>query len=149
MRHLVNGVETDLGEPGPVQVSEMGDRLLVRGPDGLASAAAVRKGDEVWISYRGRVAHIQPVRPGAKAGGAAATGEARAPMPGQIVDVSVSIGDTVEKGQKLLVLEAMKMQQPVLAPFDGTVDQLPVAKGDQVGEGDLLVHVQPSEPQSG
>jgi 3-methylcrotonyl-CoA carboxylase alpha subunit len=62
-------------------------------------------------------------------------------MPGQIVEVYVAPGDSVVSGQKLLVLEAMKMQQPVLAPYRGIVTQVPVSKGDQVTAGQLLVHI--------
>jgi 3-methylcrotonyl-CoA carboxylase alpha subunit len=62
-------------------------------------------------------------------------------MPGQIVEVYVAPGDRVMPGQRLLVLEAMKMQQPVLAPYRGVVTQVPVARGDQVAAGQLLVHI--------
>ena len=68
-------------------------------------------------------------------------------MPGQIVDVFVEKGQQVHLGQKLLVLEAMKMQHAVTAPFPGEVTALPVKKGDQVGEGQLLVHVEASHEQ--
>jgi 3-methylcrotonyl-CoA carboxylase alpha subunit len=63
-------------------------------------------------------------------------------MPGQIVDVLVAAGDTVSKGQKLIVLEAMKTQQPFNAPFDGTVITLNAVKGAQVKDGELLVVVE-------
>ena len=63
-------------------------------------------------------------------------------MPGQIVEVSVSEGEVVEAGARLMVLEAMKMQQPVLATVAGTVTRVAVAMGAQVAEGDLLVVVE-------
>ena len=63
-------------------------------------------------------------------------------MPGQITDVRVDLDEMVEKGQTLLVLEAMKTQQPLVAPFDGTVTHLNVAKGDQVSDGQVLVIVE-------
>ncbi len=142
MKRLVNGVEIDL-DPRSAEVRPAGDRLLVRTASGTRSAAAVRFGDKVLVSYRGRVFTIE--RAGAKrhSGGAVLTGEARAPMPGQIVDVLVAIGDRVETGDKLLVLEAMKTQQPITAPFSGTVERLPVEIGRQVAEGDLLVEIRP------
>lgn len=67
-------------------------------------------------------------------------------MPGVIVDVLVAEGDTVTKGQKLLVLEAMKTQQPFTAPFDGKVTKLPITKGQQVIDGATLAVVEVSEP---
>lgn len=68
-------------------------------------------------------------------------------MPGQVVEVFVEQGSRVALGQKLLVLEAMKMQHTVSAPFEGTVTKLPVSKGEQVAEGQLLVCVEPEHEQ--
>ena len=65
-----------------------------------------------------------------------------APMPGLIVDVLAAEGDAVKKGQKILVLEAMKTQQPFASPFDGILKKLFVAKGTQVVEGALLAVVE-------
>jgi biotin carboxyl carrier protein len=62
-------------------------------------------------------------------------------MPGMIVEVSCKEGDKVEAGDRLLVLEAMKMQQPVLAPLSGRVRSVGVAQGDQVEEGQVLALV--------
>jgi biotin carboxyl carrier protein len=63
-------------------------------------------------------------------------------MPGQIVEVSVNAGDLVSVGARLVVLEAMKMQQPVLAEREGKVSRIAVEVGSQVAEGDLLVVVE-------
>jgi 3-methylcrotonyl-CoA carboxylase alpha subunit len=65
-------------------------------------------------------------------------------MPGMIVDVLVAEGDSVVAGQKILVLEAMKTQQPFNAPFDGVVRKLNAVKGVQVSGDDLLAVVEPS-----
>lgn len=62
-----------------------------------------------------------------------------APMPGNILETSVSVGDSVTSGQKLVVLEAMKMENDITAPCAGTIAQVAVAKGDSVSTGDLLV----------
>ena len=70
---------------------------------------------------------------------AAAGGEpVKAPMPGTIMDVKVNVGDTVERGQVVIVLEAMKMEIPVVAPEDGTVASIDVAVGDAVEAGQTL-----------
>ena len=64
-----------------------------------------------------------------------------APMPGAVLSTAVSAGDSVTKGQLLLILEAMKMEHRITAPRDGTVEALHVAAGDQVENGQLLVTV--------
>ena len=70
---------------------------------------------------------------------AAAAGEKlNAPMPGTILNVLVKVGDTVTEGQNLMVLEAMKMENEMLAPKAGKVVQIAVTKGQSVATGDLL-----------
>ncbi len=75
--------------------------------------------------------------------GVAADGAIVSPMPGRIIAVDAAAGDMVREGQKLVTLEAMKMEHSLTAPFDGTVAELVAAVGDQVGEGMLLVRVAP------
>jgi biotin carboxyl carrier protein len=62
-----------------------------------------------------------------------------APMPGTVLQVAVNIGDNVIKGQTLLVLEAMKMENEIMAPTDGVVHELNVTQGVSVNAGDILV----------
>jgi 3-methylcrotonyl-CoA carboxylase alpha subunit len=69
----------------------------------------------------------------------AAEAAVRAPLPGKIIDLRVKPGDTVSKGQPLLVLEAMKMEHTLTAPADGTVKSVRYAVGEQVPEGAELV----------
>ncbi|MCC8428200.1 acetyl/propionyl/methylcrotonyl-CoA carboxylase subunit alpha [Reyranella aquatilis] len=70
---------------------------------------------------------------------ASADAMVRAPLPGKIIDLRVKAGDTVSKGQALLVLEAMKMEHTLAAPADGMVKSLRYAVGEQVPEGAELV----------
>jgi 3-methylcrotonyl-CoA carboxylase alpha subunit len=79
-------------------------------------------------------------RLGAAGGG---DGAVLSPMPGRVVTVDVRNGDAVSKGQRLAVLEAMKMEHALTAPFDGMVENLIVAAGDQVAEGVLLARITP------
>ena len=68
------------------------------------------------------------------------TGEAvNAPMPGNILKVNVKAGDAVKSGTVLVVLEAMKMENEIMAPKDGTVTQVLVSKGSTVDTGAPLV----------
>ena len=62
-----------------------------------------------------------------------------APMPGTINDVKVNVGDSVKKGQVLLILEAMKMENEIFAPNDGTVKAINTSKGASVNVGDVLI----------
>ena len=62
-----------------------------------------------------------------------------APMPGNILKVNVNVGDKVKEGQVLVVLEAMKMENEIMAPKDGTVTQVVVSKGSTVDTGAPLV----------
>ena len=62
-------------------------------------------------------------------------------MPGIVVEIQVAPGDVVVDGQTLLVLEAMKMQNPIQAEGDGTVDKIHVSVGDTIGSGADLVDI--------
>jgi biotin carboxyl carrier protein len=70
---------------------------------------------------------------------AGGSGEIRAPMPGKIIDVLVAVGDIVRAGDKALRMEAMKMENEIFAPVDGTVTEVAVQEGKDVEEGQLLV----------
>jgi 3-methylcrotonyl-CoA carboxylase alpha subunit len=105
---------------------------------------------EVRLSLRGVVYELIKPRPpgvdevgpgGADAGGASLT----APMPGTVVKVLVSEGDEVEEGQLLLVLEAMKTEQSVAAPYAGVVRSLPYAEGAGVPGGAVLAELEETE----
>ncbi len=69
-------------------------------------------------------------------------GEIEAPMPGKVTAVEVAAGNKVTKGQRLLTLEAMKMEHALNAPFDGIVAELNATAGAQVTEGQLLVRIE-------
>ena len=79
---------------------------------------------------------------GGAASGPAADGSLRAPMPGKIVATPAKPGDTVARGQPVVVLEAMKMEHALVAPFDGVVAEIAVAVGDQVTDGTVLATVE-------
>lgn len=68
-------------------------------------------------------------------------GTISAPMPGTINDVRVKVGDSVKKGQVLLILEAMKMENEIMASSDGTVKSVDVSKGASVSAGDALITI--------
>ena len=67
------------------------------------------------------------------------TGSIKSPLPGVILDIYVREGDTVKIGQKLIMLEAMKMENNINADKEGRVASIKVSKGDSVMEGDILI----------
>jgi biotin carboxyl carrier protein len=62
-------------------------------------------------------------------------------MPGTILDIKVKPGDAVKEGQILLILEAMKMENEIIAPSSGTIDTIQVSKGASVNAGDVLLSI--------
>jgi 3-methylcrotonyl-CoA carboxylase alpha subunit len=105
-----------------------------------------REGNTHQISLEGTTVHVDIIDPLAakrrrredETGG---TGTVKALMPGRVVRVLVSKGDAVRKGAGLLILEAMKMENEIAAPADGTVDELFVEPGQTVEAGADLVHI--------
>ena len=90
------------------------------------------------LLYRGE--SLRFVSPRAKVEDAAeAEGQIEAPMPGKVLEVRVKEGDSVTKGQTLVILEAMKMEQSLTAPRDGVVESVSAEAGEQVSEGQILV----------
>ena len=81
--------------------------------------------------------------PAAPVPAASGVGESiTSPMPGNILAVNVAAGDTVKKGQVLMILEAMKMENEIMAPHDGKVTAVAVTKGAAVESGALLCTIQ-------
>ena len=70
------------------------------------------------------------------------SGSLEAPMPGNIVRVDAKVGDTVKAHQPVVILESMKMQNEISAPFDGTVKAINCAVGDQVAYGEVLAEIE-------
>ena len=84
------------------------------------------------ISSNGEVQPIKPVKN---------AGAIHTPIPGQIINISVSKGDKVLIGQKLMVLEAMKLENVITSTIDGTVNNILVSDGDVVQQGQLLIEI--------
>jgi acetyl/propionyl-CoA carboxylase alpha subunit len=111
--------------------------------DGLGSVAyrGTWRDTDGLIFDRGWAWRVTEPRFTGVAGGSASDGSLRAPMPGKIVAAPVKAGDAVVKGQPIVVLEAMKMEHALTAPFDGIVGEIGVAVGDQVAADAVLAVV--------
>lgn len=116
LRITVNGIAYD------VQVEELGADAA---PAAVPAAPAPAKS----------------AAPAPKKAAVGAGEKVAAPMPGTIVSVNVSDGQAVKKGDVLVVLEAMKMENEIKAPADGTVTSVAVSKGESVDTGATLVTI--------
>ncbi|MGY1820830.1 ATP-binding protein [Geodermatophilus sp. SYSU D00079] len=138
------------GDPVPAAAVRDGDELVVT-LDGVTSRfAVVHVGGQVWLAANGRVAafreheRLQSATEGAGGGGVVT-----APMPGTVTVVQASVGDRVEAGTPLLVVEAMKMEHVLTAPVAGTVTELGVTAGHQVRLDERVAVVTPSATDEG
>ena len=111
----------------------------------LGVSIGAKAGRSVIVTESGQSWQLTPWRAAGLGGGEASDGAILSPMPGRIISVSVAAGDRVTKGQKLLTLEAMKMEHGLVAPFDGEVVELHGVEGGQVSEGTLLVKIAKAE----
>lgn len=101
--------------------------------------------DDILIAESGQAWRLQAFRFDGRSGADVSDGAILSPMPGRVIAVAVAAGDRVIKGQKLLTLEAMKMEHSLVAPFDGIIGVLHASEGGQVNEGALLVKIDKTE----
>ena len=123
-RVLVNGSEYN------VEIEELSEGQAAPSP----AAVAPRPAAPVARAAKPAPAKPAPAKTETPAGGAIV-----APMPGTVLSVGVEVGAVVTKGQTLLVLEAMKMENEIQAPADGTVQEVNVSQGLSVNAGDTLI----------
>jgi biotin carboxyl carrier protein len=102
------------------------------------------------VMVRGRLFHLSAedertkLLAGAHASAASGPQTVAAEMPGKVVKVECRVGDAVREGQGLVIVEAMKMENEIVAPIDGVVTQVAVAAGDTVEAGATLFVVEPA-----
>jgi 3-methylcrotonyl-CoA carboxylase alpha subunit len=125
-------------EPDGRMVLEVGGVRHVAVP---SAGNGVTAGGERVLFVEGQSWSFGPPITGHAVGTAIGDGALVAPMPGDIVSVIATAGAAVTKGQRLVVMEVMKMELALTAPFDGIVEAVKVKVGDQVAEGTLPVLV--------
>lgn len=130
------------GIPSRPRVSEAAPGVFVL-QDGLRSETflCVRDGPAVHLFWRGVVYGLREERAGGRTAPRHASGALEAPMPGKVIAVRVAVGQAVKKGEELLVIEAMKMENALRAPRDGIVKSVSAQPGDRVNPGVVLVEL--------
>ncbi|MBX9914215.1 MAG: acetyl/propionyl/methylcrotonyl-CoA carboxylase subunit alpha [Pseudomonadaceae bacterium] len=137
-----------LAQVGEVQVSlkllASDGRWLTLELDGIRRRIAYQQqGEQLWLyGQRGNLELCDVTHQPIGAQSAASSGTVKAPMDGAIVEVLVSEGERVSKGQLLVVLEAMKMEHPMKAGVEGVVRRIGVSQGEQVKNRQILVEIQ-------
>jgi 3-methylcrotonyl-CoA carboxylase alpha subunit len=120
------------------------DAVTAAGPwKGIAGMAS--NGAEITLFENGAAFDLARRRKSYGDGGGASSGTILSPMPGKIIAVEVEVGQAVVKGQKLVTLEAMKMEHSLVAPFDGVVAELNAVVGGQVQVEAVLVKIAAGE----
>ena len=146
-RRLTLAIVAD-GENLPAQVDyrPQGATVSVNGTGPAADAVAIADQEAIYVLRKGRQTKVS--RRDAllgEAGSTAKEGGVRAPMHGKVLAVLVQKGDTVRRGQRLAIIEAMKMEHTLTAPVEGTVVEIAVEKDAQVAEGAMLILIAPSD----
>lgn len=124
-------------------------RVLIDGRP--VEAFARRDGLDLIVEVKGRAYAFRERDPRApklgrrRADSDLARGEVHAPMPGLIVEILADVGAKVEAGQPVVIVEAMKMQNALVAPLQGKVERISVTPGAAVDAGQLLLTIRPEE----
>lgn len=124
------------------QVTTLGaGRFALSGEDRTRTFHCVRQGDELHLFWEGRVYRLTDEGEGRPATAGHASGALEAPMPGRVIKLSVEPGQDIQKGQEILVVEAMKMENSLKAPRAGRVSAIHTRVGDLVTPGLVLVEI--------
>jgi 3-methylcrotonyl-CoA carboxylase alpha subunit len=134
------------GVVAQVAFSPGGPLVTVEGEAAAPDAVTVEEGEVVYVLRKGRQTKVT-LRDLARdeAGDAGAGGLVRAPMHGKVLGVLVEKGDQVSRGQRVAIIEAMKMEHTLVAPIDGVVAEVAVAKDAQVAEGAKVLVIEAAQ----
>jgi 3-methylcrotonyl-CoA carboxylase alpha subunit len=125
-----------------VRLEVAGQTQVVELRQPVSNAAIADVGDATVVFIAGEAWQFGPERADSGQKASAGSGAIVSPMPGVVAAVSVTAGDAVSRGQRLLVVEGMKMEYALNAPFAGTVTSLHAEVGQHVAEGVLLARVE-------
>lgn len=142
---------------------KLGDDVYEIVPDGMGllingeayanptpDTAVVEDGADLLVKWGTEVVRIHAISPfEAAGGGAGGQDDVRAPMPGTIISLSCAVGDAVEQGAEILVIESMKLQTSIKAPRDGVIAELAFQPTQTFNKGDVLVGFKSVEEEEG
>jgi len=121
-----------------------GPVVSVGGKSAAPDAALVDDEDAVYVLRNGRQTVVRTAPPARYDAEGAEGGAVTAPMHGKLLALLVANGETVRKGQRLAILEAMKMEHALVAPVDGVVADVLASPGKQVAEGATVLVIAPA-----
>jgi 3-methylcrotonyl-CoA carboxylase alpha subunit len=124
-----------------VEETAPGVYLLQDGQGRALTFHCVRDGGTIHLFWQGVVYRLTVQKEGGRSVARPAAGALEAPMPGKVIAVRVAPGQVVAKGDELLVVEAMKMENALRAPRAGTVRSVAARVGEMVGPGTALVEL--------
>jgi 3-methylcrotonyl-CoA carboxylase alpha subunit len=136
------------GDPITAEVcyGPAGPTVVVEGVAAALDAKAVEAADGVYVLRGGRQTVVRRADPGSgDLGNADGDATIKAPMHGKVLAIMVASGDQVTKGQRLAIIEAMKMEHTLTAPRAGRVGEIAVAPGAQVADGASLMTIESAE----
>ena len=144
--HRVAEDGTESNSTLSLDVQELtGGEFHLGGPAGPRAGYAVSSDGVRWVEFAGVTWRLEGSVGASPTRSRPRPGAVSAPMPGQVLRTLVEVGDRVEKGQPLMVVEAMKMQLEITAPHAGQVVSLAAGPGDQVAPGVPLVDIASDE----
>lgn len=137
------------GQPHLVQLStrsptDPSQRAIT--PWGELEVISARRGNELWATVSGRrlSARVERARPlGSVVNSSAGVGTILAPMAGRLLRIDARVGDAVKAGQTLAVIEAMKMENELVAPVDGVVVEVASTAPSPIDKGALIARLEP------
>jgi acetyl/propionyl-CoA carboxylase alpha subunit len=116
--------------------------FVLRGDGRAVAFHCVRDGDAIHLFWDGFAYRLEELPEGASSAHRPVAGGLEAPMPGKVIAVKVQVGQRVAKGDEVLIVEAMKMENAVRAPRSGTIRAVAVRVGDRVSPGVVLVELE-------
>ncbi len=146
-KYKINGAQYDVtidsivGKIAKVEVNGIPFEVEMQGSSLVEEDLPTQVADAAPAAPAAETPAAAPAAPAAATAGPGAGTPVKAPLPGVVAKVLVSVGQAVKKGETVLVLEAMKMENNITAEVDGTITGVCVAAGDSVMEGTTLVTV--------
>ena len=143
VRGHVGDAQVSIGESVavPAAIRRVADGMLLTWAGTTVRVLTAAEGPVTWIWLGGRTYALSALQPPRRDAVEAADGDVRSPMPGSVIALRAAAGDSVQKGDVLVVVEAMKMEHALRAPHAGTVERMAVRSGEQVVVGQLVATV--------